>query len=208
VIATKPFRLTSLSPASASVTRWGTQPIREAQTSLVASRSSDSTPVASSEFAADALSAGSITLLAAGSASLSGRVIATSGALQINVAGDLQRSMAPSQTAATADDAEAALALLQSPRPSASSPVPVSCSANAASCKPRCQTARTPAPSHSPQVSTPSSPVTCSPQAPCPSAPDDICCWTESSMLPATSQPSPAPVLPTPETSQPQRSRI
>ncbi|MFN5898358.1 MAG: hypothetical protein ACK48Y_12585, partial [Planctomyces sp.] len=96
-----------------SVTRWGTQPIREAQTSLVASRSSDSTPVASSEYAADALSAGSITLLAAGSATLNGRIIATSGALNIDAAGSVSAD-GTFASGSTADDAEAALALLQS----------------------------------------------------------------------------------------------
>ncbi|MEY4188611.1 MAG: hypothetical protein RIT02_3645, partial [Planctomycetota bacterium] len=99
-----------------SVTRWGAQPIREARTSLVASRTSDTQPVASSAFAANALSAaGSILLHAGGSAALSGRLIADTGTLTVDALQSISvdGAVAPGLDAALT---EPALAVLQSPQ--------------------------------------------------------------------------------------------
>lgn len=101
--------------SESTVTRWGAQPIREAQTTLVAGRINDPQLIAASQFAADAISAvGAVRLQLGGNATLSGRILASSDLLEINAAGSIvvEGRLADGQTSA---NAEPALAVLQTP---------------------------------------------------------------------------------------------
>ncbi|MGV2339049.1 MAG UNVERIFIED_CONTAM: hypothetical protein LVR18_35220 [Planctomycetaceae bacterium] len=112
------------------------------------------------------LSAASISLLASGSVSLNGRIIATSGALDIDATGSV-RVYGTFASGSDANNAEAALALLQSPasiRVTAGSSILLGERSQLQTTRP---TRRTQASSASPPESTPSSPATCFPPVPC-----------------------------------------
>jgi hypothetical protein len=101
--------------SEATVTRWGAQPIREAQTTLVAGRINDPQLVTPSKFAADAISAiGAVRLQIGGNARLSGRILASSDVLEVDAAGSIvvEGKLANGRTLSNSDPA---LAVLQTP---------------------------------------------------------------------------------------------